>query len=53
MLERAVTVGRHEGGQDGRKRRDLLRHPVQDPGTKSLMAGARQGAVGVIYPVLL
>src|ERR1700730_15635817 len=30
-----------------------IRHPIRDPGTKSLMASARQGAVGVIYPDLL
>jgi hypothetical protein len=38
--------------QYGRKGRDRLRHSNRDPETKRLIASARQGAIGVIYPDL-
>jgi hypothetical protein len=53
MLERAVTAAHHEGGQDGRSGVIFLSIPFGTEETKSLMASARQRAVGVIYPVLL
>jgi hypothetical protein len=38
--------------KDGPKGRDRLRHSNRNPETKRLIASARQGAIGVIYPNL-
>ena len=53
LVERAVTVAEHEGLAKTAERVVIASGiPNRDPETKRLIASARQGAIGVIYPDL-